>query len=232
MLDKSLKLPLRLTCCLAMLLIAGCAEDTITSAIPVAERALQPDRTLVHRFQVVPDYVESSRLERDKVQTEEEIRVGKILAEPLAKNLVDELRSYGINAVLAREGAPPEDKTITIFGQFMHIEERGRSNVVVGFAFGDLLRTRILIFQGSGSYYQFIAQLDSTTQTALKSGMAPMEEKTPAIGAGTRGDGGSDKSRVANETFFSTVESDAKRAAKELAERIANNYRKRGWLKP
>jgi hypothetical protein len=208
MLDKSLNLALRLTCCLAMLLIAGCAEDTVTSAIPVAERALQPDRTLVHRFGVVPDYVESGRLKRDnKIQTEEEIRVGKILAEPLAKNLVDELRSYGINAALAREGAPPEDKTISITGQFMHIEKGGRSNVVVGFVFGDQLRTRMLIFQGSGGYYQFIAQLDSATQTGLKSGMAPVEEKT-------------------------TVESDAKRAAKEVAARIANYYRQRGWLKP
>jgi hypothetical protein len=49
--------------------------------------------------------------------------------------------------------------------------------------------------------------LDSATQTGLKSGMAPAEEKT-------------------------TVESDAKRAAKEVAARIANYYRQRGWLKP
>lgn len=202
--DKYLYLPLRLACCLAMLLIAGCVEDTITSTIPGAERALPPDRTLVHRFQVVPDYVEAGRLERDKkVQTAEEIRVGKILTEALAKNLVENLRGYGIDAALARDGAPPEDKTISIYGQFMHIEEQGSSNVVVGFAFGGPLRTRVLLFQGTGNYNQFISQVDGATQSGLKSGMAP-----------------------------AAIESDAKRAAKDAAERIANYYRKRGWLKP
>ena len=208
MLDKSLNLALRLTCCLAMLLIAGCAEDTVTSAIPGAERALPPSRTLIHRFGVVPNDVAQAGSEKgNRVQTADEIRVGRMLAEVLARNLIDNLRGYGIDATLARETAPPEDNTISIWGQFMNVEKGSGSNLVVGFVFGDRLRTRMLIFQGSGGYTQFIAQADSDTQAGLKPGLAPAAEKT-------------------------AVESDAKRAAKDVAERIANYYRKRGWLKP
>lgn len=206
MLHQSLSPALTAARCLALLLmIAGCAEDTVHSVLPPAEKVLRPDRTLVHRFGVVPDYVESRRVER--AQTTEEIRVGRNLADALARKVVDELRKHGINAALAREGAPPEDNTISITGQFMHIEQGGSSNLVVGFSFTDRLRTRILIFQGSKGYLQFIAQADTATQTGLKSGMAAAQEKT-------------------------VVETDAARAAKEVAERIANDYRRRGWLKP
>lgn len=230
MLDSSLNLPLRATLCLAMLLLIGCATDTVISVLPVAGKVLQPDRALVHDFEVAP---ESGRLERgNKAQTAEEIRVGKILAEALSKNLVNELQSYGINASLARGAAPPEDDTVSLMGQFMHIEEGGQSNLVEGFVFGDRLRTRILIFQGSGLYSQFIAEADSATQTGLKSGMEPGAEMAAPVRGATTGDGGSDRSRVANEAFFSIVEADAQRAAKVMAERIANYYRKRGWLKP
>jgi len=201
-----LKLSLRAACVAALLVwIGGCAEETTHSTLPPAEKVQPPDRTLVHRFAASPDYVESGR--GDRPQTAEEARVGRALADALARNLVEELKRNGINAALAREGAPPEDKTMSITGQFMHIEQGGSSNLVVGFTFTDRLRTRMLIFQGSKGFVQFVAQADTATQLGLKRGLAPAQEKA-------------------------AVEADGARAAKDAAEKIVNHYRQRSWIKP
>jgi hypothetical protein len=190
--------------CLAMLLIAGCAADSVTSEIPVAGRILRPDRMLVHRFQVTPQGAESGAAKR--APNAEETRVGRALGDAIAVSLVAELQSRGINSAIARESAPPEDNTIWIFGRFMHAESPQSSNIIGGYAFGDPLRTRVSVFQGSGSNLQFIAQADTATSTALKPGMAPAAEKA-------------------------AVDADAKRVAKEAADRIVEFYRKRGFLK-
>jgi hypothetical protein len=197
---------LRTASCLAALLIAGCAADTVTSVLPIAGKVLEPDRVVVHDFDVTPGAAEFSGGEQD-IQTTEEIRVGKILAGALSKRLVGELRNYGIKASLSTEAAPPEDNTISIKGRFMRIEGGSRSNPVGGFHFADQVRTRIMIFQGARLYLQFIAQADTATQASLKAGMAPEAETT-------------------------AVEADAQRSAKDVAARIADYYRKRGWLKP
>ena len=189
---------------LGMLVIAGCAANNVTSELPVAGRIYPPDRMLVHRFQVIPQGSEYGSTPMN--QSAEEVRVGRTLADAIANNLVSELRDRGIKANLARADAPPEENTIWIYGRFMHAESPRSSNVVGGYLFGDPLRTRVMIFQGSGSNLQFIAQADTATPTGLKGGMAPEAEKT-------------------------TVDADAKRVAKEAAERIADYYRKHGLLK-
>jgi hypothetical protein len=75
-----------------------------------------------------------------------------------------------------------------------------------GYTFADPLRTRVMIFQGSGSNLQFIAQADTTTQSGVRPRMVPEAEKT-------------------------AVDADAKRVAKEAADRIAAYYQKRGFMK-
>jgi hypothetical protein len=190
--------------CLAMLLIAGCAAETTTANFPAAGRILPPDRMLVHRFQVIPQAGESGSA--PVKQSAEEIRVGRLLADAIANNLVSDLRARGIAASLAREDAPPEDKTLWIFGRFMHAESPQSSNIVGGYVFADPLRARLTFYQGSGSSLQLIAQADTATATGLKAGMAPAAEKA-------------------------TVDTDAKRVANAAAERIAEFYRKSGWLK-
>jgi hypothetical protein len=189
---------------LPMLLIAGCASQTATPPLPIAAKILPPDRMQVHRFQVTPQGSEYGVAPIK--QSTDELRVGRLLGEAIARNLVDELSARGIKATLAREDAPPEDNTIWIYGRFMHAESSQSSNIVAGYLFGSPLRTRVLVFQGSGSYLQFIAQGDTTTTTDVKPGMAPAAEKA-------------------------AIDTDAKRVAKDGAERILEFYRTRGFLK-
>ena len=190
--------------CLGLLLLAGCASEKVTSELPVAGKILPPDRILVHRFQVVPQGSEYGTVPFK--QTAEELRIGRLLGEAIATNLVAELNARGVKASMARDDAPPQDQTVWIFGRFMHLESPSSSNLVGGYTFADPLRTRVLIFQGSGSNVQAIAQADTATESAVKPGLAPAAEKA-------------------------AVEADAKRVAKEAAERIAAYYQKRGFMK-
>lgn len=203
MMRRRLNVLPRAFCCLGLLLIAGCAESTINSEMPVAGRILRPDRMLVHRVQVTPLGAESGAA-KATVQGETQ-RVGRLLGEAIALNLVAELESRGIKSGFAKESAPPEENTIWIFSRFMHNETPGSSNIIGGYAFGNPLRMRVSIYQGTGANLQFIAQADTTTTTSVQRGMAPAAEK-------------------------SAVESDAKRVAKQAADRIVDFYHKRGFL--
>ncbi|HEX2386832.1 MAG TPA: hypothetical protein VHL99_09730, partial [Candidatus Binatia bacterium] len=78
---------------LALLLLAGCSESTITSELPIAGRVLRPDRMLVHRFQVTPTGAESGAAKA--TPRGEELRVGRLLGDAIAVNLVAELESRG-----------------------------------------------------------------------------------------------------------------------------------------
>jgi hypothetical protein len=191
--------------CLGLLLLAGCAaENTFTSELPIAGKILPPDRILVHRFQVIPQGSEFGTVPFK--QSAEEVRVGRLLGEAVATNLVAELKARGVNAAMARDDAPPQDQTVWIFGRFMRRESPSSSNLVGGYTFADPLRTRVNIFQGSGSTVQSIAQADTATKSAVRPRMAPEAEKA-------------------------AVEADAKAVAKEVADRIAAYYRKRGFMK-
>ena len=188
---------------LALLLIAGCAESTITSEMPVAGRILRPDRMLVHRVQVTPIGAESGAAKA--TPQGETLRVGRLLGEAIALDLVAELEGRGIKSGFAKESAAPEANTIWIFSRFMHNETPGSSNIIGGYAFGGPLRMRVSIYQGTGSNLQFIAQADTVNPTSVRAGMAPAAEKE-------------------------AVDADAKRVAKQAADRIVEFYHKRGFL--
>jgi hypothetical protein len=199
-----LDFPLKASWLLGLLLIAACASEKVTSELPVAGKILPPDRMLIHRFQVVPQGAEYGTAPFK--QSAEELRVGRLLGEAIAINLVAELKARGVNAAMARDDAPPQDQTVWIFGRFMRLESSNSSNLLGGYTFADPLRTRVMIFQGSGSNLQFIAQADTTTQSGVRPRMVPEAEKT-------------------------AVDADAKRVAKEAADRIAAYYQKRGFMK-
>jgi hypothetical protein len=90
---------------------------------------------------------------------------------------------------------------------------------------GSELRTRIQAVQNG----QLVAQADTKTKSSLKPGMlasagtaaAAESGAALAVGAATTG---------FSEAFMATVEADARRTAKEVAEKIHRAYVNRGWL--
>jgi hypothetical protein len=159
---------------------------------------------LVYDFAVTPADAEIERRSGSAVQTEEDVQVGKALARALSVNLVSELRRRGIEADRAGDTDRPGETTASVRGAFLRTDSASPTNVPVGFTLrGGQVRTRVLLFQGTGLKLQTVGE----GETVTASGLTPGRPGEAAIDA------------------------DAKRTAEVLAERIAGYYRREGWIK-
>jgi hypothetical protein len=189
---------------LAAFLFAGCAETTVTPAFRATRGLSRPDRVLVFDFAVTPEEAGAERRAGAAVQTEEDVRVGKALAQAVSVNLVSELRSRGIEADRAGDGAAPGETTASVRGRFLRTDGSDSTSNTAGFTLrGGRVRTRVQLFQGTGLKLQLVGEGETVTPSGLKPGAG----------------------------VDAAVDADAKRTAQALAERIADYYRQEGWIK-
>jgi Domain of unknown function (DUF4410) len=190
--------------CLAGFLLAGCTQTTLTSTFPATQGLPRPDRVLVYDFAVTPADAEIERRSGSAVQTEEDVQVGKALARALSVNLVSELRRRGIEADRAGDTDRAGETTASVRGAFLRTDSASATNVPVGFTLrGGQVRTRVLLFQGTGLKLQTVGEGETVTASGLKPGRAGE----------------------------AAIDADAKRTAEVLAERIGGYYRREGWIK-
>jgi Domain of unknown function (DUF4410) len=198
---------------LAALLLAGCAETTVAPTFRTTDGLPRPDRVLVYDFASTADDLQiKTGLDpavfggagRD-AQTIEDIQVGRAFAKALTDNLTQELRSRGIEAARGTETAQSSGTTVSIRGLFLRTS-RSDGSTLAGFGLGDgQVRARIQIFQGAGLQLRLVAEAESATQTNL----------TPGSGARPAG----------------AVETDARRTAAQVADKIADYYKRQGWIR-
>ena len=195
---------------LTALLVAGCGATTVSPTFRATEGLPRPDRVLVYDFAATADDLQIKTGLDPAVfggvgadaQTQEEIQVGRAFARALTDILGQELRSRGIEAARGTETAQPGDTTASIRGLFLR---RSDGSTLAGFGLGDgQVRARIQIFQGAGLQLRLVAEAESATQTSLKSG------------SGARLPG--------------AVETDARRTAAQVADKIADYYKRQGWI--
>ncbi len=203
--------------CIGAVVLVGCgAGTTVTPLIRAGDTLAKPDRLLVYEFVVTPGEFDLGQGSAPSVsesgvanaQTDEEIQLGKAVAKALTDNLVRELRNRGIeNVYRATDTAPPAEDTASIKGRFLHIAQGDRT--VAGFGLdGGQVRTHIWMFQGTGLALRLVAESETATPSNLKRGMGP-------------GLAGGNTSAI--------IESDVARIAKEVADRIVEYSRRRGW---
>lgn len=212
-------------------LSGGCA--TSFEPIRQADGIIQPDIIVVHEFAVSQQDIEldsgfGPRMRRDisaATQSDEEIEVGKAVAKALSTTLVRELNEYGINAVLYDAGINKTERTVTLKGLFTAVDEGSQTQrAAIGFGMGrSKVRTRGYVYQGDPSSERQVAEFDTETKSSLKPGMGPAGAAGASLVASTA-------TTAVSEKFFTAVEKDAKRTAKELANRIKMYYIERGWL--
>ena len=195
---------------LAALLLAGCAETTVTPTVRAAEGLSLPDRLLVYDLAVSPSELEviggldpqAAGGTGAEAQSEEDIRTGKAFTKSLTASLVEELRRGGIDAYRASESGAPGLNTASIRGRFLRTSQKDDSTLV-GFGLGGDVLARIQIFQGTGYNLRLVAELDITTPSNLKPGS----------------------------TLDAAIATDAKTMAEQVANRIVEYYRRQGWIR-
>jgi len=226
---------------LSATILFGCAKALVVPITAPREGLPKPDHITVFDFAVTPDDVQLDRGVGAKMlrevegtsQTEEEVRIGRAVAEALAKKLVSELQAKGIKAYRARTAPSSSQTTVSITGQFRQIDQgNGALRTVVGFGLGgSQLGTSIQVYQGKGQEAKLVSKAETVTESSLKPGMGVLFPIGPAAGTVATAAAVSGTTTVASEKFFATVEADAKRTAEEIAKRIITYYKRHGWLR-
>jgi hypothetical protein len=189
-----------------LLLFAGCATATVTPTVRAPAGLPRPDRVLVHDFEVANA---DSELNED-------------LAPPVARGTgakartEEEIRVGRAGAKVLTASLVDELRSRGIDAQraseaappeMNTLSIRGR------FLWRDkddgTMRARIWYYQGSGVNSRLVAQVDADIPSESKRGAAA----------------------VGSSAYAGAQEADAKRMAKELAERVAGYYREQGWIK-
>jgi len=187
--------------CLIGLLIAGCGSESSLTPMFPTSESLPRPDRVIVEEFAISPDPLSSTAPPVK-QSAEELKVGGALAKKLAENLVAELRRRKIEAYRMGETAAPGDVTVSIKGQFLRARPTSDTKIV-GFESGSgVIRTHLYIFQGGGLRVNLVAEGDTETRTEIKPGVAE-----------------------------STLDAGARQVAVQIADRIADYYDQRGWLK-
>ena len=220
---------------LVLVILGGCATAKVDQTKKTTDPLPRPDMVIVNDFSVTSAEVKLDQGMMAKVMrdsdsrsvSEEENKVGHMVAKKLSESLVEELREVGIEATRASSQVRPSSTTLMLTGQFITIDEGNQTaRVWVGFGMGGSeLRTRIQAIQGG----QLIAEAETKARSNLKPGMLASLGAAGAAGAVAPIVVGAVTTGV-SEAFLAVVEKDAKRTAKEVAKKVEKAYQDRGWL--
>ena len=150
------------------------------------------------------------------------------MATVMEEETVRLLRQAGIPADLDSNAPTATRRTALLQGQFLSVDEGDRSQRVwVGFGLGgSRLQIKLEALQGgvvvTEGEVQTTSSLKPGTVASLGDGAA-----TGSIGMAAAVGGGM---AVGSEALLVSVEADAKRAAKAVADRLIQGYKERGWL--
>ena len=186
---------------LCLLFIAGCATDTIKPTVRAAAGLPKPDRVLVYDFEVAP---------LDGVVKWEPMPPSKDAAarteeEKQAGRAAARVLADSLIEALRSRGITAQRAIEAAPPEMNTLTIRGR------FLWREkddgTMRARIWFYQGTGVNLRLQAESDAVIRSDLKRG------------------------GVANEAYRAAQEADARRMAKELAERVAAYYREQGWIR-
>jgi hypothetical protein len=228
----------------SLLLIVGSSALACTSAQLVEEYSgdalPRPDRVLVYDFAVSPGEVrldrgisaEIAEAARSAPRSEQELELGHKVADVLAEHLVKQIRDLGLPAQRAQGEPPMMGNSLLIEGYIVSIDQGNRTErIVIGLGAGRSdVETHVRVYEtqvGSGTA---LVELD----VSAKGGRTPGAAETLGVGAlaGHLIISGAMTvaSQTADETLGGTVEADAGRTAKKIAEELKPFFEREGWL--
>ncbi len=221
---------------LVLSIVAACATSKVqvVRRYAAGERLPRPGVVLVYDFAVVPKDVQVDQLGPDIVKrqayTSEQIQVGRAAANALSEELVKEIRALGMRAERASASTPVPRNALLIKGQFVSIDEGDRlKRMVIGFGAGSSeVKTRVYVYQQTPHGPRLLGEAKTIASGSKRPGLAG-----PAAVAGATGQvagvvvggvtGGVSEIRGG-------VQADAKRTAKPIAEKLAEGFKRQGWM--
>jgi hypothetical protein len=219
-----------------VVLATACAQTDVNVTRTTLSDLAEPDRVLVRNFAVTRSEVEldggiAPTLWRDvsgEAATAEEQKVGHAAAEALADELVKSLVDKGIPAARADRGTPLSPTTAVVVGRFVTLDEGNQTaRTLIGFGLGGSeVRTQVRVHQAG----MLIAEADTMANSGYKPGAGVTMGAGAAVGSAAVAAGVAAGTTTVSEVFMTSVEVGARRTAREIADKIEEAYKKRGWL--
>ena len=226
---------------LTLVVLAGCAPTLVDTVYEYSGKSPlpMPDRVLVYDFAVSANDIKLNsaigarlaNLVTGAQEDEEQLKVGRTVAKVLSESLVKELDQLGLPVEHASGGIMPTARTVMIHGQFLTIDEGNRlRRMVIGFGVGGTdLRTKVQVYQGTEAAPLLLQEFEANAESSRKPGMGPMVGVGAAATSAASAAAVSGGVGVATE-FDQTVQGDAKRTAKEVAEHLSGFFAGQGWI--
>jgi hypothetical protein len=225
-----------LVACAALAAVAfGCASTDVQQT-KRAGKLPKPDRILVRNFAVTAEDVALDggimpTIARDvqgEVTEDGQVKIGRAASNALAQELVDRLQAAGLPA--KRSTGRPEltPTTLVIAGRFLTVNEGNQTmRTLVGFGAGaSRVDTRAQAWMDG----QLVAEAETVSKSGKKPGAAVTLGAGAAMGTAATAAAIATGTTAVSELALTSVEADAKRTAREIADRIVRAYRERGWL--
>jgi hypothetical protein len=222
--------------------IAGCASTKVQplSVYSGSESLPRPDRILVYDLATSPAAITPNggvitrlhSLVSGTSQTEEQLRVGREVADALSEEL--RIRALGLPAERASSLQPLADGTLAIEGQFVSIDEGNRlRRTVIGFGAGaSEVRTLVQVYLGMDGAQHIVQEFETSAESSKAPGMAATmgagaaARGAAALAAGAAAGGGIHAATESRQT----AEADARRTADVLVKRLAQFFAAQGWI--
>ncbi len=222
---------------IALLLIAGCAQTTVSDRQGYeGSRLARPGRIIVYDFagsaSNLPAGYDLAVAAPSAQQTPDDLSLGRKLGAEIAKNLVGELQSMGLPAVQAGGRPPPQLNDVTIVGYFVSVDPGSvAKRVALGFGSGAAeLKTvvEVYVMTATGLRRLGSGEISSTGPKG------PGEALPLAMAVASGNPIGlivSSAVKIGGEASgSSTIEGSAKRTAKEIAEQLKTGAQRQGWI--
>jgi hypothetical protein len=235
---KSLRL---ISCFLALGIVAGCASTNVTEQQSQAgtEEIAQPETIHVYPFAStqadVPSWSAAAirYAAPSEPQTADELATGREMGALVAKELVAEIGDMGLAASEASSATSPKVNDLMIIGYFEAVEGGSAAKrVLLGFGSGKAeLKTVVEGYQMTALGPRLLGSGEIDSKGAKTPGavaplvvLAATANPLGLIVVGT--------TKVVGEaTGRSTTEGAAKRTAEEIAARLEEKFKQRGWIR-
>jgi len=226
-------------CVVALVLVAGCATTEVTERqYYEGSKLARPDRIIVHDIAATPEDIPAGSVIAGQVaghtmqQTPEQIATGRKLGAEIAKDLVAEIQSWGLPAVRAAGQPAPRVGDIVLMGYFASVDSGSAvKRIVLGFGSGSAeLKTAVEGYLMTNKGLRRLGSGDVDAGT----GKAPGAVVPLVIAAASGNPIGFIVSSAAKAegqlSGRTTIEGDAKRTAKEIADQLKVACQKQDWI--